>query len=184
MIPKVIHYCWFGGNEKPALIKRCIESWKKFCPDYEIKEWNEGNFDINCNEYVQKAHEMKKWALIPKFGYIVAGYTTLVCYILFAIGHGCLCASLKKSANIKQGNRTGTIAKILNEKQIPTPAAYHVAENHVYSEQKAWDLQRSHWTSGTVYHVLKNEKYTECRKMKEWSRFNDFVPKKIKFSSL
>ena len=58
-----------------------------------------------------------------------------------------------------QGNRTGTIAKILNEKQIPTPAAYHVVENHVYSEQKAWDLQRSHWTSGTVYHVLKNEKY-------------------------
>lgn len=58
-----------------------------------------------------------------------------------------------------QGNRTGTIAKILNEKQIPTPAAYHVAENHVYSEQKAWDLQRSHWTSGTVYHILKNEKY-------------------------
>ena len=57
-----------------------------------------------------------------------------------------------------QGNRTGTIAKILNEKQIPTPAAYHVAESHVYSEQKAWDLQRSHWTSGTVYHVLKNEK--------------------------
>ena len=58
-----------------------------------------------------------------------------------------------------QGNRTGTIAKILNENQIPTPAAYHVAENHVYSEQKAWDLQRSHWTSGTVYHILKNEKY-------------------------
>ena len=49
-----------------------------------------------------------------------------------------------------QGNRTGTIAKILNEKQIPTPAAYHVAESYVYSEQKAWDLQRSHWTSGTV----------------------------------
>ena len=58
-----------------------------------------------------------------------------------------------------QGNKTGVIAKILNEKQIPTPAAYHVAESHVYSEQKAWDLQRSHWTSGTVYHVLKNEKY-------------------------
>ena len=58
-----------------------------------------------------------------------------------------------------QGNRTGTIAKILNEKQIPTPATYHVAENHVYSEQKAWDLQHGHWTSGTVYHVLKNEKY-------------------------
>ena len=58
-----------------------------------------------------------------------------------------------------QGNRTGTIAKILNEKQIPTPAVYHVSENHVYSEQKAWDLQRSHWTSGMVYHILNNEKY-------------------------
>ena len=47
MIPKIIHYCWFGGNKKPALIKKCIESWKKFCPDYEIKEWNENNFNIN-----------------------------------------------------------------------------------------------------------------------------------------
>ena len=55
MIPKIIHYCWFGGNEKPALIKRCIESWKKICPDYEIKEWNESNFDVCCNAYVKNA---------------------------------------------------------------------------------------------------------------------------------
>ena len=67
MIPKTIHYCWFGGNKKPALIKKCIESWKKFCPDYEIKEWNENNFNINCNEYVQKAHEMKKWAFVADY---------------------------------------------------------------------------------------------------------------------
>ena len=49
MIPKVIHYCWFGGKEKPESVIKCIESWKEFCPDYEIKEWNENNFDINAN---------------------------------------------------------------------------------------------------------------------------------------
>jgi hypothetical protein len=49
MIPKIIHYCWFGGNPLPLLALKCIESWKKYCPDYEIKEWNESNFDVNFN---------------------------------------------------------------------------------------------------------------------------------------
>ena len=64
MIPKKIHYCWFGGNPLPPLAVKCIESWKKYCPDYEIKEWNESNFDLNCNEYVREAYEAKKWAFI------------------------------------------------------------------------------------------------------------------------
>ncbi|MBR1676348.1 MAG: glycosyl transferase, partial [Clostridia bacterium] len=46
MIPKVIHYCWFGGNPLPKLAKKCIKSWKKYCPDYKIIEWNESNLDI------------------------------------------------------------------------------------------------------------------------------------------
>ena len=45
MIPKIIHYCWFGRGEKPELAKKCIASWKKFCPDFEIREWNEDNCD-------------------------------------------------------------------------------------------------------------------------------------------
>ena len=49
MIPKVIHYCWFGGNPLPEEAKRCIESWKKYCPDYKIIEWNENNYDVNSN---------------------------------------------------------------------------------------------------------------------------------------
>ena len=57
MIPKIIHYCWFGGNKKPALIKKCIESWKKFCPDYEIKEWNESNYDFSKNHYMKQAYD-------------------------------------------------------------------------------------------------------------------------------
>lgn len=64
MIPKKIHYCWFGRNPLPPLAKKCIESWKKYCPDYEIKEWNEDNFDLNYNDYVREAYEAKKWAFI------------------------------------------------------------------------------------------------------------------------
>jgi len=64
MIPKVINYCWFGHGKKSDLIIKCIDSWKKNCPDYEIKEWNEENFDINMNQYVKEAYENKKWAFV------------------------------------------------------------------------------------------------------------------------
>ena len=66
-IPKVIHYCWFGGNPLPELAVRCIESWKKFCPDYEIVEWNESNYDINCCDYVREAYEAKKYAFVSDY---------------------------------------------------------------------------------------------------------------------
>lgn len=67
MIPKTIHYCWFGGNPKPELVCRCIESWKRFCPDYEIIEWNETNFDVNCIPYVRDAYAAKKWAFVSDY---------------------------------------------------------------------------------------------------------------------
>lgn len=66
-IPKVIHYCWFGGNPLPELALKCIESWKKYCPDYEIKEWNEDNFDLECCDYVKEACEAKKWAFVSDY---------------------------------------------------------------------------------------------------------------------
>ena len=64
MIPKTIHYCWFGGNQKPEIIERCIESWRKYCPDWEIKEWNESNYDVNAHPYTKEAYEAKKWAFV------------------------------------------------------------------------------------------------------------------------
>lgn len=67
MIPKIIHYCWFGGKPLPEDAKKYIETWKKYCPDYEIKEWNESNFDINCCAYVREAYQAKKWAFITDF---------------------------------------------------------------------------------------------------------------------
>lgn len=67
MIPKKIHYCWFGGNELSALAKKCIESWKKYCPDYEIIEWNESNFNLECCDFVKEAYQAKKWAFVSDY---------------------------------------------------------------------------------------------------------------------
>ena len=67
MIPKVIHYCWFGRNELPPLAKKCIASWKKFLPDYEIKEWNEDNFDVNIIPYTAQAYKHKKYAFVSDY---------------------------------------------------------------------------------------------------------------------
>lgn len=66
-IPKIVHYCWFGKGEKNQKIKECMKSWKKYLPDYEIIEWNEENFAINCNQYVKEAYENKKWAFITDY---------------------------------------------------------------------------------------------------------------------
>lgn len=68
MIPKIIHYCWFGGNPLPKLAKKCIKSWKKYCKDFEIKEWNETNFDVSSAPlYVRQAYEAKKWAFVADY---------------------------------------------------------------------------------------------------------------------
>lgn len=64
MIPKIIHYCWFGGNPLGEKEKKCIESWKKFCPDYKIKEWNESNFDVSLFPYTKQAYDNKKYAFL------------------------------------------------------------------------------------------------------------------------
>ena len=67
MIPKIIHYCWFGRNPLPESAVKCINSWKKFFPDYEIKEWNEDNFDVNIIPYTQEAYEAKKYAFVSDY---------------------------------------------------------------------------------------------------------------------
>lgn len=66
-IPKIIHYVWVGGKEKPDKIKKCMETWEKKYPEYEIKEWNEKTFDINSNPYVKAAYNAKKWAFVSDY---------------------------------------------------------------------------------------------------------------------
>lgn len=72
MIPKIIHYCWFGYAEKSPMILACIDSWKKNLTDYEIIEWNESNFNINSNPFVKQAYEAKKWAFVSDYARVFA----------------------------------------------------------------------------------------------------------------
>ncbi len=74
MIPKRIHYCWFGRKPLPELAQRCIASWHKYLPDYEIKEWNEDNFDLNSNTYVKEAYNAKKYAFVTDYVRLYALY--------------------------------------------------------------------------------------------------------------
>lgn len=74
MIPKIIHYCWFGGNPLPASAIECIESWKKYFPDYEIKEWNESNFDVNALPYTKEAYFARKYAFVSDVARLYALY--------------------------------------------------------------------------------------------------------------
>ena len=74
MIPKIIHYCWFGGNPLPPLALECIASWKKFLPDYEIKEWNEKNFDVNITPYTAEAYLQKKYAFVSDVARLIVIY--------------------------------------------------------------------------------------------------------------
>lgn len=74
MIPKIIHYCWFGRGEKPKLAKKCIASWKKYCPDFKIIEWNEDNFEIEKYPYAKYCYENKKWAFLSDFVRLIVVY--------------------------------------------------------------------------------------------------------------
>lgn len=68
MIPKTIHYCWFGGNEKPEKAQKCIASWRRFCPDYELREWSEENISLeSCPKYVRDAYDAKKYAFVTDY---------------------------------------------------------------------------------------------------------------------
>ena len=77
MIPKTIHYCWFGGAPKPESVLYCINSWKKYCPDFEIREWTEKDFDVTQNEYTRQAYEAKIWGFVPDY---------IRCWIIYNYG--------------------------------------------------------------------------------------------------
>lgn len=74
MIPKIIHYCWFGGKEKPESVQRMLRTWRKHCPDYQLKEWNETNFDIHINRYCEEAYARRKWAFVSDVARLWALY--------------------------------------------------------------------------------------------------------------
>ena len=74
MIPKIIHYCWFGGKPLPKDVLDCIKTWKKYCPDYEIKRWDESNFDVNSHPFMKAAYEAKAWAFVSDYARLKVVY--------------------------------------------------------------------------------------------------------------
>ena len=80
-IPKIIHYCWFGLNPLPPTAIKCMESWKRLLPDYEIMQWNEDNFDTRINPYVEEAYHMKKYAFVSDFArvWVLYNYGGIYC---------------------------------------------------------------------------------------------------------
>lgn len=66
-IPKVFHYCWFGGNELTESVKKCIQSWEKYCPEYQIIRWDESNYDYTKNKYMREAYQQKKWGFVSDY---------------------------------------------------------------------------------------------------------------------
>lgn len=66
-IPKIIHYCWFGKNEMPDSVVKCINSWKKYCPDYEIVKWDESNYNVEKNQFIANAYYNKKYSFVSDY---------------------------------------------------------------------------------------------------------------------
>ena len=67
MIPRIIHYCWYGGQPLSGMAEKCLASWKEYCPDYEIKRWDESNTNLNENHYIREAYDARKWAFITDY---------------------------------------------------------------------------------------------------------------------
>lgn len=121
-IPKVIHYVWVGRAPKPQKVIDCMESWKKFCPDYKIVEWNEDNFDVNSNLYVKQAYECKKYAF-------VSDYIRL--WALYNFGGVYLDTDVELLCPLDKFLRHGVFTGFENKVWIPT-AVLGAEQNHPY----------------------------------------------------
>lgn len=141
MIPKRVHYCWFGKGEFPELTIKCIESWKKYLPEYEFIEWNEDNFDINCNQFVKEAYESKKYAFVTDYVRLYALYNYGGIYMDTDV-------EVLKSLDIFLHNRafmgceneqmcgTGTMAAEKNHRWIKELLDYYENKKFILSEKK------------------------------------------------
>ncbi|MEH7495480.1 glycosyltransferase family 32 protein [Neobacillus niacini] len=111
MIPKVIHYCWFGKGELPPLLKKCILSWEKFCPDYEIVEWNESNFDINTCYWTREAYDNNKYAFVSDYARL---------FILYNYGGIYLDTDIELTKNIDEFLLHEAFSGFENDKYVQT----------------------------------------------------------------
>lgn len=88
MIPKIIHYCWFGNGEQPEIVKKCIKSWERFCPGFEVKLWSEDNYDVTKNRYMKEAYDNKMWAFVSDYARLDIVYNEGGIYLDTDVGVG------------------------------------------------------------------------------------------------
>ena len=147
MIPKTINYCWFGGNPLPEIAEKCINSWKKCCPDYEIKEWNEENFNVYQNRYCREAFEAKKWAFVSDYA-----------RLKIILDHGGVYFDtdneLKKSISPLISEGIGFIG-FQNEFQVTTGLGFAACKNNrCVREMLSYYEKRGFWEENREYGLI------------------------------
>lgn len=146
MIPKIIHYCWFGGNPLPDEYKEYIETWKKYCSDYEIREWNENNFDINQNIYCKEAYEAKKWAFVSDYARLK---------IIFENGGIYLDTDVEVLKDLSQliSDGIGFIG-FQNQEEANTGSGFAAAPNNICVKKMLEIYENRHFSLGTEKYDL------------------------------
>lgn len=138
IIPKKIHYCWFGGNPLPEIAQKCIESWEKYCPDYEIIEWNETNFDINRCNYIREAYEAKKWAFVSDYARYIILYENGGVYLDTDV-------ELLKSLDdlLEKGSYMGCENYSLSDMKVNPGVGCAVIQGHIFYSEIIEDYEKS-----------------------------------------
>ena len=147
MIPKIIHYCWFGNNPKTKLIEYCLNSWREYLPDYEIIEWNESNFDINMNSFVKKAASDEKWAFVSDY---------VRAYALYNIGGIYLDTDVEIKMSLDEFLSHGAFSGF-ETKGFPFTALWASEKGHIWPEKVLNHYaQMNNWNKETNTTIITN----------------------------
>jgi len=147
MIPKIIHYCWFGNNPKTKLIEYCISSWKEHLSDYQIMEWNETNFDLNINDFVKRAASDKKWAFVSDY---------VRAYALYNIGGIYLDTDVEIKKSLDEFLLHSAFSGF-ESKGFPFTALWASEKGHIWPEKVLQHYaQMNHWNKATNTTIISN----------------------------
>lgn len=169
MIPKIIHYCWFGRGKLPETAINCIDSWRKYLPDYQIKEWNEDTFNLNSNEYVKEAYQAKKFAF-------VTDYVRL--YVLYTEGGIYMDTDVEVLKNLDQFLVHHAFSGFETDRLVPTGImaseknGIWAKENLDYYTQRHFILKNGHLDMTTNVTII--TKYMISKGLKQNNTYQDF----------
>lgn len=151
MIPKIIHYCWFGGKPLPKDAEKCVLSWKKFFPDYEIKRWDESNFDVNSIQYTEEAYRAGKYAFVSDYARF---------WILYKYGGLYFDTDVEVIRSLDDIVRKGNFLGVEQQNDTMITVApglgFGVSKNHPFFAEMISKYQQSHFLCPDGSFCLKN----------------------------